>query len=240
MTETLKLPTKKVEASRINPKRLVLYSKPKTGKTTALANLENNLILDFENGSDYVDALKVKISNLEELKEIGQQIKAANYPYKYISIDTVTMLEDMILPQALKLYQKTPMGKNYNDDVLKLPQGAGYLYLREAFFSVLDYIDTLAPHIILSGHIRDKVVDDTGKLVEASSIDLKGKIRSLICSQSDAVGYVYRKDKQTFISFKSNDEITCGARPDHLKNQEILLAEEVDGVYKTYWEKIYK
>lgn len=240
MTETLKIPTKKVQASRVNPKRLVIYSKPKTGKTTALANLEDNLILDFEKGSEYVNALKVNIKNLEDLKEIGQQIKEANYPYKYISVDTVTMLEDMVLPQALKLYQKTPMGKNYNDDVLKLPQGAGYLYLREAFFSVLDYIDTLAPHIILSGHIRDKVVDDTGKLVEASSIDLKGKIRSLICSQSDAVGYMYRKDKQTFVSFKSNDEITCGARPDHLKNQEILLAEEVDGVYKTYWEKIYK
>jgi len=146
----------------------------------------------------------------------------------------------MVLPYALKLYQKTPMGKNYNDDILKLPNGAGYLYLREAFFSILSYIDTFAEHIILVGHIKDKQVDDNGKIVEAASIDLKGKIRSLICSQADAVGYLYRTDKKTFVTFKSNDEITCGARPDHLKNQEILLAEEVDGVYKTYWEKIYK
>ena len=45
------LPTKKVKVERVNPKRLIIYSKPKTGKTTAFAGLKNNLILDLENGS---------------------------------------------------------------------------------------------------------------------------------------------------------------------------------------------
>ena len=40
------LPTKKVKAERVNPKRLLVYSKPKTGKTTAFAGLKDNLILD--------------------------------------------------------------------------------------------------------------------------------------------------------------------------------------------------
>ena len=35
--EGLVLPTKKVSATRVNPKRLLIYSKPKTGKTTAFA-----------------------------------------------------------------------------------------------------------------------------------------------------------------------------------------------------------
>ena len=48
------LPTKKVKAERVNPKRIVIYSKPKTGKTTAYAGLEDNLIIDLENGSDYI------------------------------------------------------------------------------------------------------------------------------------------------------------------------------------------
>jgi hypothetical protein len=33
MTETMKLPTSKVKIDRVNPKRLVIYSKPKTGNT---------------------------------------------------------------------------------------------------------------------------------------------------------------------------------------------------------------
>ena len=234
------LPTKKVKAERVNPKRLIIYSKPKTGKTTAFAGLEDNLILDLENGADYVEALKVKITSLQELLDAGKAIKAAGNPYKYVTIDTVTALEDMVMPLAIKLYRATSMGKNYDgDNVLSLPNGAGYLYLRQAFFQVLDFIDTLAPHIILSGHIKDKQVDDKGEMVLAANIDLTGKIKSLICANADAIGYMYRKGNKTILSFKTSEEVTCGARPEHLRNQEIVITESTDGVLNTSWDKVF-
>jgi hypothetical protein len=234
------LPTKKVAAERKNPKRIVIYSKPKTGKTTAYAGLDNNLILDLENGCEYVEALKVKISNLQELLDTGKAIKAAGNPYKFITVDTVTALEDMIMPLAIKLYKGTPMGKNFDGDtVVTLPNGAGYLYIRQAFFQVLDFIDTLAPTIILSGHIKDKVVDDKGEMVMSANIDLTGKIKSLICANADAIGYMYRKGNKTILSFKTNEEVTCGARPEHLRNEEIVISEMIDGVLTTSWEKVF-
>jgi hypothetical protein len=234
------LPTKKVKADRVNPKRIVIYSKPKTGKTTAYAGLDDNLILDLENGTDYVEALKVKISSLQELLDTGKAIKAAGNPYKFVTIDTVTALEDMIMPLAIKLYRATPMGKNFDGDtVVTLPNGAGYLYIRQAFFQVLDFIDTLAPTIILSGHIKDKVVDDKGEMVMSANIDLTGKIKSLICANADAIGYMYRKGNKTILSFKTNEEVTCGARPEHLRNEEIVISEMIDGVLKTSWEKVF-
>ena len=235
------LPTKKVKADRINPKRLIIYSKPKTGKTSAFAGLEGNLIIDLENGADYVEAIKVKANNLQELKEIGKAIKEANYPYKYVTIDTVTALEDMVMPLAINLYKQTPMGKNYSgESILTLPNGAGYLYVRQAFFQVLDFIDTLAPQIILSGHIKDKQVDDKGEMVMSANIDLTGKIKSLICANADAIGYMFRKGEQTILSFKTNEEVTCGARPEHLRNEEIVISEMVNGELITHWEKVYK
>ena len=234
------LPTSKVKAERVNPKRIVIYSKPKTGKTTAFAGLENNLILDLENGSDYVDALKVKISSVQQLLDTGKAIKEAGCPYKYVTVDTVTALEDMIMPLAIKLYKQTPMGKNFDGDtVTTLPNGAGYLYIRQAFFQVLDFIDTLAPHIILSGHIKDKVVDDKGEMVMSANIDLTGKIKSLICSNADAIGYMYRKGNKTILSFKTNEEVTCGARPDHLRDEEIVVSEAVDNSINVNWEKVF-
>jgi hypothetical protein len=234
------LPTSKVKAERINPKRIIIYSKPKTGKTTAYAGLEDNLIIDLENGADYVEALKVKVNSLQELLDTGKAIKAAGNPYKYITIDTVTALEDMIMPLAIKLYRQTPMGKNYDgDNVTTLPNGAGYLYIRQAFFQVLDFIDTLAPTIILSGHIKDKVVDDKGEMVMSANIDLTGKIKSLICANADAIGYMYRKGNQTILSFKTNEDVTCGARPEHLRNEEIVISEMIDDVVKTSWDKVF-
>jgi len=150
------LPKGKVEGTRKNAKRLVIYSKPKTGKTSLFALLENNLIIDLENGTDYVTALKVKANSVEDIQSIGEAVKAAGKPYEYITVDTVTVLEDMVRPLALQLFKKTAMGASSSvTDVLKLPNGAGYLYLREAFFKVLDYIDTLAENIILSGHLKD-------------------------------------------------------------------------------------
>jgi len=236
------LPTVKVKASRVNPKRLIVYSKPKTGKTTAFAGLDDNLIIDLENGTDYVEAIKVKASNLQELKEVGKAIKEAGYPYKYITIDTVTALEDMVMPLAINLYKQTAMGKNYSgDSILTLPNGAGYLYIRQAFFQVLDFIDTFAPHIILSGHIKDKQVDDKGEMVMSANIDLTGKIKSLICANADAIGYMYRKGNQTILSFKTNEEVTCGARPEHLRNEEIVISEMNEkGNLVFNWDKVYK
>jgi len=234
------LPTIKEKATRVNPKRLLVYSKPKTGKTTAFAGLDNNLLIDLENGADYVEAMKLKVNSLKELYDAGKAIKEAGKPYKYVTIDTVTALEEMIMPLAVKLYKNTSMGKNYDgDNVLSLPNGAGYLYIRQAFFQVLDFIDTLAPHIILSGHIKDKQVDDKGEMVMSANIDLTGKIKSLICANSDAIGYMYRKDNKTILSFKTNEEVTCGARPEHLRNEEIVISEMIDGVIKTSWEKVF-
>jgi hypothetical protein len=238
---SLVLPTTKVKASQINPKRLLVYSKPKTGKTTAYAGLENNLIIDLENGSDYVDALKIKVGSLKELLEAGNAIIEAGKPYKYVTIDTVTALEEMIMPLAVKLYRQTAMGKNFDgDNVSTLANGAGYLYIRQAFFQVLDFIDTLAPHIILSGHIKDKQVDDKGQMVMSANIDLTGKIKSLICAQADAIGYMYRRGNETVLSFKTNEEVTCGARPEHLRNEEIVISEMVDGKVSVSWDKVFK
>ena len=235
------LPTKKVGPQRVNPKRLIIYSKPKTGKTSAFAGLEDNLIIDLENVADYVEALKIQVNSLQELLDAGKAIKAAGNPYKYVTIDTVTALEDMVGPLAIKLYRQTSMGKNYDgDNVLSLPNGAGYLYLRQAFFQVLDFIDTLAPHIILAGHIKDKQVDDKGEMVLAANIDLTGKIKSLICANADAIGYMYRKGNKTILSFKTSEEVTCGARPEHLRNEEIVVSEMNEkGELEFHWDKIY-
>jgi hypothetical protein len=234
------LPTVKVKGDRVNPKRILIYSKPKTGKTTAYAGLDNNLIFDLENGTDYIDALKIKITTLQELLDAGKAIKEAGRPYDYVTIDTVTALEEMIMPLAIKLYRQTPMGKNFDGDtVVTLANGAGYLYIRQAFFQVLDFIDTLAPTIILSGHIKDKQVDDKGELVMSANIDLTGKIKSMICAQADAIGYMYRKGNKTILTFKTNDEVTCGARPEHLRNEEIVITEMIDGVLKTTWDKVF-
>ena len=74
----------------------------------------------------------------------------------------------------------------------------------------------------------------------SANIDLTGKIKSLICANADAIAYMYRKGDQTILNFKTNEEVTCGARPEHLRNEEIVVSEMKNDKLITYWEKVYK
>ena len=237
----LVLPTKKVAAKSHSPRKLIIYSKPKVGKTSALAELENALIIDLERGTDFLDAMKVQVNELAELRKVGEAIIAAGKPYKYIVIDTITKLEEMCLPLALSMYRKTPMGKNFDGtNVLTLPNGAGYLYLREAIDSVVKYIETLADRIIYLGHIKLKSIEKSGKEVTASDLDLTGKIKSMMSADVDAIGMLYREGNKNMLSFKTTDDIICGARPQHLKNQEVVLSElDEKGNLKVNWKKVF-
>jgi hypothetical protein len=242
----IKLPTSKVPATSKSPKNLVIFSKPKAGKTTVLSQLENCLILDLESGSDYVDAIKMKATSLDEIKAIGKAIKDAGNPYDYVAIDTITALEDMCLPYAEELYTRTPMGKGWPTEgkakygsILNLPNGAGYPWLREAFVKVIDYIKTWAPRTILVGHVKDTLLEKNGSNFNSLDLALTGKLKLITTSNSDAIGYLFRRGSKNILSFKTTDEISCGARPEHLRNQEIEISELVDNEVVVNWDKVF-
>lgn len=106
---SLTLPKVKSGVVRYAPKFLIVFGKPKSGKTTALSLLENNLIIDMEEGTDSMEALKIKVSSIQELFKVADLIEAEGKPYKYITLDSATKLEDdLIMPLAIKIYRATP------------------------------------------------------------------------------------------------------------------------------------
>ena len=230
----MELPKTVIKASRKSPKNMIIYGPPKIGKTTVLSQLDDCLIIDLEDGSDMVDALKVKANNLSELQEIGGAIIKEGRPYKYIAIDTISKLEEMCEGYAKQIYMKTPMGKNFDQknpgaSVLSLPNGAGYLYLRMAYKEWIEKLNKLADHIILVGHLKDKMLEKKGKEVAVKDLDLTGKIKQITCANADAVGYIYREEDETMISFNSLEDVTAGSRCDHLKGATMPLT----------WDKIF-
>ncbi len=229
-----KLPKKKVKASRKSPKNMIIYGAPKIGKTTVLSQLDDCLIIDLEQGSDMLDALKVQVNSLKELGEIGKEIYQEGKPYKYVAIDTISKLEEWCEEEGKQIYLKTPMGKNFEQknpgmSILSLPNGAGYLYLRMAYKKWIDRLNTLADHVILVGHLKDKMLEKKGKEVAVKDLDLTGKIKQITCANADAVGYIYRDDEQTMVSFDSLGDVVAGSRCDHLKGKTMPME----------WSKIF-
>ena len=64
-------------------------------------------------------------------------------------------------------------------------------------------------------------------------------VKSLSAADVDAIAYMYRKDSNVHVSFQSSDEVICGARPEHLKGQDIILSSMKDGKVETYWNRIF-
>lgn len=240
------LPTEKVKAKVSNPRFLILFGRPKAGKTSCVAALEGNLIIDLEGGSEFLECLSIQARTVSDLGEIAtairEHIKQNNKkPYKYITIDNATRLEEICLPYAAQLYKQQPTGKNWQGtDVRLLPQGSGYQYIRIAVRKVIDMFKELTDNLILIGHTKDKYINKNGEDITEMSLDLVGKLGDIICGEADAVGFVYRKGRETIVNFSSGDETTKGARAPHLREQKIVLAESDENNNITFhWDKIY-
>jgi len=258
----INLPTSVIPASTENPRRLVLISHTKVGKTTLVAGLPNCLIIDLEDGSEFINGIKINVkkealkkgvSVLEYLKELSGSLaeayKTNSHIYDYIVIDTATALEDTAVELAGILYKKTAIGKNFTGTnvVTELSQGAGYNFLREAFDKLYNLFSPYAKEcFIVLGHVKLSSINKDGKDLNARDLQLTGKIKQMVCQGADAIGYCYRnKDNfnQVWISFKTKeDDLATGARSPHLRNQEFVLSEynPDSKEFTYYWNKIFK
>ena len=140
--------------------------------------------------------MAVQARSVNELGEIAQAIRAKNTEvghnfYKHITIDNATRLEEICLPYAAILYRQTPMGKNWKGtDVRLLPNGSGYMYIRQAVRKIIDMFKDLCNEFILVGHVKDVQIEQNGEELSEMALDLVGKLSSIICGEADAVGYV--------------------------------------------------
>ena len=239
----IELPKTKVPAKSQDPKYLILFGLPKVGKTTVLSTLDNNLILDMEQGTTFIDALKVEIKTLADLKETIKLIKAAGKPYKYITIDTITAVEEMAKPLAIKLYQDSPLySTKYADvkDITQLPNGSGWSFLRQAVEMIVDMVAAVTDNIIICGHVKDTALSE-GVDGSVKDLDLGGKLKRILSARSDAIGFVHRDENSNLcINFGQNGEVLTGARPAHLANKDIIVAERNDdGTFTSRWDRIY-
>lgn len=246
------LPTERRKATDYNPSLMILFGKPKNGKSTIVASLENNLIIDLEDGYRALDAMVVQARSAADIFNIKSAIEQKNQEnggkpfYRFITIDNATRLEEMSLTYAAHLYRQTPMGASYGykkdkignllmengkkvidpkADVRQLPNGAGYKYLRDALQEMINMFKPLCSTLILVCHTKDKQINKNDEETTEMSVDLAGRLADIICGVADAIGYVSRQGNKTLITFKGGDNNIKGSRPLHLREKTFVVAE---------------
>tara|TARA_Y100000004_G_C8847660_1_gene383334 strand:- start:233 stop:898 length:666 start_codon:yes stop_codon:yes gene_type:complete len=207
-----------------NPSVLLLYGAPKVGKTTMLSQLDDCLIIDTERGSRMIEGYISEVNTRDELIETLLELKEnKDVKYKYVALDTI----DKIAEWAEKRVCEEEGVRAIGD----LAFGKGYGMVRDKVTQTIEAFKEVTEHLIIIGHRKVAyAVTDGSTIVVPESIDLTGKLKNVIMSGADAIGYVYRNEDELMVSFKANDAIEAGSRCPHLKGQEL----------KFEWKNIYK
>ncbi|GIU70090.1 MAG: hypothetical protein KatS3mg002_1326 [Candidatus Woesearchaeota archaeon] len=244
----------KNKPSYSNIKHVVLYALPKIGKTTAVSLIPNNVILAFEDQSFFVEAdiIDMRANNDEQiknkLKELPEYVKSLKEAgYKFITIDTLSSMLPFGKYLGEALYSKTLIGKNWFSknkaeygDLLNLPKGLGYEYLRQGINRIYDYLFDSGLKVITVAHVKEKYSDETGN-VSMLDIDAPGSLSRSIAKDAQIVGYLTKKKKdEVWISFKNFDNTITGTIIKELQDTEILLTKREDDKIISNWDEILK
>ena len=201
---------------------MLLYGPPKVGKTTMLSKLDDCLIIDTEKGAKMVEAYVADVTNRAELISLVKEAKEG-HDYKYFAIDTIDKVVDWAEKAVCQEYEVP--------SIADLSFGKGYALVREKVMNTIHNLKDCVDHLIVIGHRKvARAIVDGKAIVEPESLDITGKLKNMIMSDCDAIGYVHREEDKLMVSFKANEAVEAGSRCEHLKGQ----------VMKFNWNKIYK
>ena len=211
----------KREAVRKNPNLVLLYGAPKVGKTTVLTQLKDCLIIDTEHGADMLDGYVYNVNNRDDLVEFYHMAEQG-HKYKYFALDTIDKLVEWT--------EKAVCVKYEVEDLSALPYGKGWYEVRTKVMNHVKLMQSLADHVILIGHRKIASSVENSTAVDPESLDFSGKLKNMIMSACDAIGYMYRdEESELVVSFQGGTALEAGSRCHHLRG-EIFLFD---------WNKIY-
>jgi hypothetical protein len=249
------LPTEKSPPELINPTTLVIFGLPKSGKTEALSKLDDNFLIDVEKGSGFAEAMRISVDkNWDPMKKsrwlraVAKKIRDAGKPYKYVSIDTFSEVDEWSEWTGTERYMSSSQGKKWNrykkddhdvdpkligtripfdsddyESIHTMGEGYGYRWSRgESLDMYNELADLGSVCTIFVCHVADKSVVSKIKNTEVITrdISLTGKVRDILARKVDAIGYLYHEDGQTMISFSGNEEKIGGIRAKHIRGYE--------------------
>ena len=256
--EKFVLPTARRMAPEINAGVTIIYGSPKSGKSSICAGLENALIIELEpGGADYINAMVMEANSPPEFEKVLKAINEAGNPYDYVVIDTISQLDRWSEIIGTLNYMNKAQGSRFNvrpgtvekyrpsdpkfETVHELGNGAGFAHSRAQMLKWYDMMAKSAKHVILLAHIKDKFIESkkSGDTVEATDIDLTGKVKTIYCSKADAVGHFFRRGDEGIINFNNENSIACGGRCIHLDGEIVISQKNEDKTITTFWDRIY-
>ena len=167
-------------------KYLLLYGKPKTGKTTMASRFPKNLLIAFEKGYNAIDGIKaVDVNKWSEFRQVLRQLEKpeAREMYDTITIDTTTI--------AYEMCEQFVCSQNGVQSIRDIPWGQGWSLAKKEFESCLRKITMLGYGLVLISHIetrKEKTADDSE--IEILAPSMPKRCYEVVNQIVDIIGYI--------------------------------------------------
>lgn len=226
-------------------KYVLLYGKPKSGKTTAACAFPNSLLVAFERGYNAIGGVRaVDITKWADWKMVLRQLEKpeAQKMYETIIIDTISIAWDYC--------EQYICAQNGVQKINDIPWGGGFSACKKEFESVLRKITMLGYGIVLIAHSATRVEKTAdGSEMEIISPEMPKRASEICNGLVDIIGYIggeYDADKNftRYLYTRETPTLFAGSRFKHLAPkikfgyQELVdaiaeaidMAEKQDGV----------
>ena len=167
-------------------KYVLLYGKPKSGKTTAATSFPNPLLCAFEKGYNAIGGVRpVDITTWSDFKQVLRQLEKpeAKQMYETIIIDTITIAWD--------LCEQFVCAQNGVQKIADIPWGGGHSAAKKEFESSLRKITQMGYGVVIIAHNTSRIEKAAdGTEMEIISPDLPKRAAEVCNGIVDIIGYI--------------------------------------------------
>lgn len=177
-----------VISKSLSGKYILLYSKPKVGKTSFAAQLKRNLFLATEIGYNAINDITAQpIMKWTDIKTVTKQLKdpKAREMYDTVTIDTISIAAD--------LCEKFICQREGVQKINEVPYGQGWKMVAKELQDTLREITMLGFGLILICHSKEKAspyTDADGNAITSVEPDLSKNVYAVCNAVCDLIAYI--------------------------------------------------
>ena len=167
-------------------KYVLLYGKPKSGKTTAACSFPNSLLVAFERGYNAIGGVRAAdVTKWADFKQVLRQLEKpeAQKLYETVIIDTISIAWDYC--------EQYICAQNGVQKISEIAWGGGYSACKKEFETALRKITMLGYGIVLIAHSAARTEKTAeGSEIEIISPDMPKRAAEICNGLVDIIGYI--------------------------------------------------
>lgn len=229
--------TKTKIATDISQGNVLIYGKPKVGKTTFITNVPNYLLAATEKGYNYLEVIKQDITCWQDFLKLALALSTQEHKYKTLVVDTADWL--------YKYCEQYTMTKHKVEHPSDLGYGKGFALVRDEFTRVINKVNMNGMNFIFTSHAKEKTEKTKTGEWTVMGTSLGGTAETFIAGLCDIVLYFYISDDgQRLMRTKPTKYILAGDRskalPEIMPIDFMLLSDYLNGKKKISKEEVAK